>query len=335
MNVHEIGQATFDRFADDLLARLDKLDEKRRPLVWVPVGMSGVRVTQAIAKRAVAWPWAERLRVVPLCWNQERVKHEFQSDSDTDAVAECPVLLIDSVINSGVTLLGALDVLNELERSPRTITVYAVAARRSAEMVPNFFSISIGHNDRVFLPWHQQRPNNRLTPEGIFRGLREEDLGRPRMDCGQDFIDRVEWSDRWYSLKREQGRVTVVCELDSQIVSFINFTVDSLGGEAHVDEIAAGKSFTGRGFPGALLRYAETRARGAGCTRIALWSHESVIDYYAKLQFKPSGKKLQCGGEGSYFHMEAHLGSSKRELESWLRLREHNKKMTTGFREDR
>lgn len=161
-----------------MLRRLDQVDAHVRPLVWVTVGGSGAQVAQAIVKRADvrSHPWSKDAKIVPLGWDLDALVHAFQDPADSMLVQEAPILLIDSVVNSGITMLGALDFLNGLARPPRSIAVYTVAARHGSALVPNLFSISIGPSDRVFLPWHEQRPNNRLTMNGLYRSLRDSDL---------------------------------------------------------------------------------------------------------------------------------------------------------------
>ena len=100
--------------------------------------------------------------------------------------------MIDSIVNSGSTMLAALAFLRSVS-PPSHVLSYATAVRVTASFVPNMFSVPIGQNDRVFLPWHNDRPNNRMTMRGVFRDLAEGDLGADPIVCGQDFMNRVLW----------------------------------------------------------------------------------------------------------------------------------------------
>jgi GNAT superfamily N-acetyltransferase len=312
MYVYDIREDTFDKLADDLFARLDKLQEP--PRVLVAVGNSGGHVAKAIARRGVLreHPFASLVHVVELGWDAAAKKHQLRDRADEGLVRESPLLLIDSVVNSGTTMLDAVRVVTTLRgKSDKELLSYAVAVRRVADFVPNFFGYSIGANDRVFMPWHGGRPNNRLTPHGVFRSLDESDFERPTMKSKQDFINRSEWTDRWYQARADKDRRVIVCEREDTIASFINFTIDSPAGVLHVDELATDVKHEKRGLGGALLRYAETLARGSYCTRVTLWAHADVQEFYANLGFIVLGRSISCGADGRFHLMERALGSSK------------------------
>jgi len=315
VHVYDIGAATFDRYADDLIARLDSLRDDR-PLVWVAVGGSGGHVIQAIERRMGRSPraWFADIQVVRLGWDPAAGVHQFLDSGDAAVVDGADVLLIDSVVNSGGTMLGAHEYLRGEAARPKSVMAYAIAVRQNADFVPNLFSIAIGPNDRVFLPWHDQRPNNRLTMRGIYRSLAMPDVQRPPIRSGQDFMDRVHWRDRWYTLKAEQERRILVCEIDQRIAAFISFLVEPDDGELHVDELACDLDFSGKGIAGALMRYAETLARGTGCARMSLWAHASVVKYYEGQGFRVQNRTIECGADGDYHYMVRGLGSSKADM---------------------
>lgn len=214
-------------------------------------------------------------------------------------------------------MLDGLDFVNVFGR-PIEVLTYAVAVRRCASVVPNMFALSMGPSDRVFLPWHNARPNNRLEMMGTFRSLRQGDVGREMINSGQSFIDRVEWRDRWYTLKKERDRRILVCELDGRIVSFLNFTLSA--NDLHLDEAGTDKSLAGQGLMGAMLRYAETLARAEQCHCMTLWSHEGASATWIKKGFQPKGRTINCGVDGNFTLMERVLGSSKEDMRNWLRL---------------
>jgi GNAT superfamily N-acetyltransferase len=215
-------------------------------------------------------------------------------------------------------MMAALDLLREAG-PPANVLSYATAVRVTATFIPNVFSVPISSNDRVFLPWHRTRPNNRMTMHGVFRDLSERDLVAPPIASNQEFMNRVLWRDRWYTLKAEPARRVIVCDVAGKIASFVNLTIDAAEGELHIDEVATDIAFQGRGLAGALLRFSETLARAMGCRRMSLWSHESVVQMYEKMSFAKTGPSIDCGDEGMYFAMERALGSSKLALAAWRR----------------
>ncbi|XXX76652.1 GNAT family N-acetyltransferase [Sorangium sp. So ce134] len=214
-------------------------------------------------------------------------------------------------------MLSAIEVLRTAAEPPRSVAIYAVAVRQSSAVIPNIFALTIGANDRVFLHWQNHRPNNRLTPSGIYRSLQESDLSRPSFNCEREFINRVLWRDRWFEVKTNPQRRVFVCEVGGEITSFITFTLHIESQDLHVDELATAIGHTKGGNAGALLRYAETIARASGCTQMSLWSHETVVDRYQHWGFSLSEKIISCGIDGFYRLMTKGLGSSKDELARW------------------
>jgi GNAT superfamily N-acetyltransferase len=323
VHVHEIGAEAFRKYAIDLLERLGKMADEDRPAVWIAVGGSGDHVVKEIANVGLtlderAYQWLRNIIIVSLAYDSQANNYHFEDAADAAKVAGSIVMMVDSVVNSGTTMLGALALLQSAGSSPKHILSYATAVRVTASFVPNVFSVPIGPNDRVFLPWHQTRPNNRMTMIGTFRDLSVDDLGKDPIASDQDFMNRVHWKDRWYSMKSDGSRRVIVCDVNGKIASFINFTVDTVSGDVHIDEVATDKAYTGRKLAGALLRFAETYARATGCVSMSLWSHESVVTMYEKLTYKRTGQTIQCGSDGSYLAMSRPLGSSKVALLRWL-----------------
>ena len=317
MHVHEIGGDAFEKYAFDLLHRLDRADADR-PTIWVSVGASGKHVAQAILKIKTDHAWLPTIKVVPVAYNPELKAYRFEDPEDGSLMTNASILMIDSIVNSGSTMLAALDFLRSVS-PPAHVLSYATAVRVTASFVPNIFSVPIGPNDRVFLPWHKARPNNRMTMRGVFRDLSEQDLTADPILSDQEFMNRVLWKDRWYTMKAEPTRRVIVCDIAGKIASFVNFTIDPNEGELHVDEVATDKKHQGQGLAGALLRFAETLARATRCRRMSLWSHEAVIEMYEKMSYVRTGQSIQCGSDGTFVAMDRPLGSSKLALATWRR----------------
>ena len=320
MHIYEVGQDQLARYARDLVESFESAKTKpggNLPTVWVTVGQSGHDLGTQLHAALSAWDerpaWVNDLQFVPIERDDQAGRHEFVDPADAATVAGRSVLLIDTVINTGATLLDALALLQRVPVRPLAITLYTVAARIGAKVVPNYFAIPAGPSDRVFLPWQPKRRNNRLASPGIFRILLEDDLTRPNLEVGHnaDFITRRTWRDRWYDAHTSQGHSVLLCEIDGAIAAFISFRVD--GHELEVDEIATAVGHERKGLAGALLRYAETTARSTRCRELSLWAHErdDLVAWYSDYGYRLTSERIACGADGAFVHMRCRLGSAK------------------------
>lgn len=322
MRVNELTDATFEKYAINLLQRLTTQKDDLRPTVWAPVGGSGNTVAEKLldigTKYLVKHPWLSTLKVVQIGWHPATETHVLEEKSDVAILEGARVMLVDSVVNSGITLQGAHDLVRSVAPSAE-ITAFALAVRHAAVFVPNIFSLLIGPSDRLFLPWHEERPNNRLVMSASFGLLAEADLNQPPIDTSAEFMNRASWADRWFSMKTDPNRRVLVCRRRGELAAFINFKVDLSQRDLQVDEVGTSKAHVKNGLAGALMRYAETFARAEGCSQLTLWAHDSVIKWYEEdFNFSRVGTVVDCGTEGKYSLMKRQLGSSKEELEIWL-----------------
>ena len=313
MHVHDVGAATFQKVAIDLGARIT--DAKEKPLLWAAIGGSGNRVVQELLQiltKGTPPLWLTDVNVIRVAWDPAQGAHALEDPADAARITGASVLMVDSIVNTGATLQGAYELL--CGHSPAEVATFAIAVRHTSAFIPNVFSLTIDRSDRVFLPWHEHRANNRMTMVGSFRTLGIGDLSRPSINSTQEFINRVQWRDRWYSTQSEDHRRVLVCERQGGIAAFINFVIDTDTGFLHVEEVATDRAHEGLGLAGALLRYAETCARWEGCTKLALWAHDKVVLFYERKGFAKSGRQIPCGNDVDFHSMERSLGSSKAEL---------------------
>lgn len=232
-----------------------------------------------------------------------------QSDRSTNTVAFSneisdvdlntgPVLIIDSAVHSGRTMLQVIDALSK--SGAQDIASYSLVVKQGANLIPNYFGVLIDDSDRAYFQL-KSIPNNRLLKEGpfgILRKLSVSDVDRVIESIEAPFTG-LTTGDLLYDRETKQYQ-TYVYEEAGKLQGFLSFV--RKGQILFVDGIAASQQ--GRGLGGALLRWAETWARSAGCAAIELWAYEPRIEVYRRMGFKSvEGKQLNLGGNDKYVYM--------------------------------
>lgn len=277
-----------------------RFPEAEKPDLWITIGASGTIIGKRLAEAARDWQHDELI----LTFNRATGRVGFpDAEGDLHAlIGGKRTLLIDGAVHTGGTLLRAL---REIRRFlPKSVSSYAVAVRRSANVIPNNFGFLIGDHDRVHFP-SRALANNRLCSSGTYRKLTDEDCSRPMISTGADFIDRVAWEDRSYELHTNPNRHVYVHETEESISSFISFKVE--GKILFVDEVGADKNYRGLGLGGHLMRWAEHYARNSECADVELMAVDNKVDWYEKLGFqRVHSRPLTLSGH-QFFRMRKKL----------------------------
>lgn len=302
MITHFLDKDIVFSYARDLLARL----QSDLPEIWIMLGPSGAKTLKAIA--VACKDQLENLQAVKVIYDRNSKVINFLDEKDPQALLSGRrVIVVDSTVNSGSTLLAAVRKVEEC--SPATITTYAIAVQVTTNFIPNYFSILVGAHDRVLFVDSENNAmhNNRFMGNGLFRRLQESDLDKPMLICGKDFIDRTTWADHWYELQTDPFRHCFVFEEKNKIFGFISYWGFE-GKELRIDELAVDHQARGRNIGHDLMRWAENHARHMRCQEVTLWSIEDKVDFYRKqCNFAPQDKRLDLRSDGKFFFMRKPL----------------------------
>jgi GNAT superfamily N-acetyltransferase len=271
----------------DLVERLACLDGGI-PEIWLPIGPSGGAVARAAM--AVAGDRLEKISHIPVTYERSTNTIHFPKEADPSSfVRGKKILLIDGSIHSGTTLRAAYRAVEELQ--PKDISSYSLVVRAGASILPCFWGLMIGDHDRAFF-LRRLFPNHRLPTFGCVRKLEGDDLQRPMIVSGEDFIDKFSWSDYTYELNVDPNRRTYVYEQCGTIRGFVSFRFGPGRATVLIDSLAVAQGCQGQGLGGHLLRWAETCARNAHCAVMELWAVAQRREFYERQFYKALGKTM-------------------------------------------
>jgi GNAT superfamily N-acetyltransferase len=294
LNTVFLSDSEVAAYLKDLLGRLQGLGELM-PRVWCPIGPSGVRLAQlAMVEAAKIDPdLPSRICQMPITFDRKSRAISFPDEADPGSVVKDEhILLFDGFINSGGTIIAAYRAVEAM--NPREVSSYSLVIRRGTSFIPCFFGIMTGNHDRVhFL--RDVIPNNRLPDFGCVRKLSEEDLEKPMVQTGEDFIDKFTWSEYKYEMEADPRRRTYLYERGGVLQGFVSFR-HSRGKALLVDTLGVGRQYQKQGIAGHLLRWAETYGRHTGRRAVLLWGVEQQKDFYEKRGFRALGKSMTVDG---------------------------------------
>lgn len=296
MITHHLDVDVLHAYARDLISRL----EPELPDVWIMLGLSGTMTLKSIA--SACKDQLRNLVAVQAIYNRNTKTVEFINESESDLAGVMmgrSVIIVDSTVNSGETLLAAINKIKGF--GPKRITTYAITVKASARLIPNYFSILVGAHDRVLFVDGEDSSiqNNRFMGYGIFRRLQASDLKKPMLTCKKGFIDRTTWSDHWYEIQVDSFRHCFLFEEDGDILGFISYRCIE-GGELQIDEIAVDYKAKGKKIGHDLMRWVETHARNMCCHVLTLWSVEEQVGFYEKHGYQLRGKILCLDDDGNF-----------------------------------
>jgi len=289
-------------YAKDLAERLIKLEENI-PCIWCTLGHSGEEIALLLGE-ALPHEIHSRLQIIPISYDRDKRVISFQNPLDERVFTKnTPVLVIDSSVHSGTTMLAAVNRLRDL--SVKHICSYSLVLKRGSCFIPNMFGLLIHEHDRAYFLL-DKIPNHRIMPFGALRKLAQADITRrqKRVKTGLGSIDKMTWSDLWYEVETS-GKSVFVYEESGRILGFISFLIKN--GRLFIDAIAVDKSQERKGIGGNLMRWAETFARLSCCSTIELWAIENRVKFYQeKAAFTLKSERLDLGSE-KYALMERAL----------------------------
>jgi GNAT superfamily N-acetyltransferase len=241
-------------------------------------------------------------QIFPIVWKRNASEAFFDETVARDAVKGAPILVLDTAVHSGATMMAGLRLLES--SGCAALTSFALVVRCGATVIPNFFSLLINDTDRLWLLAHTL-PNQRLTPTGVYRRLIESDVSLPMIKSGADFIDRGSWSDHWYDMAVDPNRYVYVVEDQSKLVGFVTFKIH--GNTIRIDEVAVDQAAQGRGWGKFLIRWAENLARHRGCRESTLWSIENRVEFYTRRDYERTDEELRLGDDGHFIRMRKRI----------------------------
>lgn len=291
MITYFLGREQVDAYAVDLVNRLLALGEEF-PTTWFLLGISGQNMAEVIS-RHIPDDVLAKLKVVRVACDRTQGEVEWQDPFD-DVDLDKPVLLLDSAIHSGHTMLKATRALADI--GAKEILTYSLVIKAGSELVPNYFGVIIGDHDRAYFLLNSI-PNNRLqktAPFGVLRVLQETDIGRTFPRTGVPSMDKISFSDLMYE-KTSRGSHVYVYEHGKQLCGYVSF--ERRGGILFIDGLGSDQDYRGRNIGGLLMRWAENWARSHKCDSIELWALEPRIPFYRHMHFVEDGRVMNLGEE--------------------------------------
>lgn len=311
MITHYLGDQEVAAYAKDFAGRLFLLAQQDFPTVWCPIGKSGDKLLRVIGQELhkLSEERASSIQVVELIFNKERREISLGADSFNDDLKGARVLVLDSSIHSGSSMLAA--VRHAHEYGAASVISYSLTVKKSSSFLPHYFGVIVGDHDRVLFQL-EKIPNNRLftrkySPIGCFRRINQADSEHPRaqLDTGVASIDKISLGDLYYE-HRANGYDVIVVEDRDKIAGFLKIKAHPKK-HLQLDVIAADQAYKGKGLGGALMRYAETMGRANCCTHIELWSIKDKIEWYEKFGFESTADEINAGSGEIYGLMRKKL----------------------------
>jgi ribosomal protein S18 acetylase RimI-like enzyme len=302
LHTYFLGREEVAAYAKDLAERLVKFEEKF-PYIWCTMGHSGEEIALVVGE-SLPDAIKSKLQIIPMSYERDKKMISFQKPRDKKALAKnAPVMVIDSSVHSGETMLAAHKTLGGL--SVKNVCSYSLVLKRGASFVPNMFGLIIQEHDRAYFLL-DKIPNHRIMAFGALRQLSQMDANRrqQQIKAGLKSLSKVTWCDLLYEMKTT-GKSVFVYEESGKILGFISFQIKN--GHLFIDAIAVDKTQERRGIGGNLMRWAETSARLSCCKAIELWAIEDrMLFYQEKAGFKLTTERLEFGSE-KYSRMERTL----------------------------
>lgn len=291
MITYFLGQEEVIAYARDLAKRLTALGDDF-PLTWCPLGISGQKIAGVIADQLPEELMA-RVKFLRISSNRKTGKAKID-DSVSDVDFSAPVLVLDSAIHSGRTMLSAVEELTA--KGACDVITYSLVIKGGAELIPNYFGVLIADHDRAYFQL-ASIPNNRLKakrPFGVLRHLTQADISRPFPKTGLPSMDGTKFSDLVYE-QASRGTHVYVYEHDKALCGFVSF--EHRDRKVFIDAVGSDVAYRGRNVGGLLVRWAETWARSHKCETIELWAVEERRDFYEYMGFEVDGQELDLGDE--------------------------------------
>jgi hypoxanthine-guanine phosphoribosyltransferase len=294
---HYLGSEEVTAYCNDLVDRLVALEDNF-PTVWFALGVSGLKMAIRVV-RALPPELKAKVKFVAVRYNRSTTHLEITPPIDQLTFSDEPVLVIDSAVHSGKTMLALVQRLQAAK--VKNIITYTLVLKRGSIIVPNYFGVIIDDKDRTLFEL-DPLPNNRLIeqiPFGIMRELKDSDTVASIGAVSAPF-ENLSTGDLLYDMETTFIRAYVF-EYDGEIAGFISFRNQS-NGILFIDAWATATKFMHRGIGNATFRWAETWARSTKCSEVTLWAYENAIPIYLKYGYEfVEGDKWRSLGEGQRY----------------------------------
>lgn len=296
MITYYLGDAEVKGYAQDLANRLSA---DPFPGVWVALGQSGNKMA-AMAAELLPDEFRRRLRVIRATWDRTSCSVEFLDSFEAIDLATVQVLVVDSAIHSGASMLAVCERLAEI--GAKNVLSYSLVLKRSSCFIPTFFGVLIGDEDRSYFQL-DELPNNRLMKGkafGYIRPIRDDDINREKLECGVDAVN-TSFGELVYENKARKSSVYLYMH-GPDVCGYVNFCIRE--GRLLINTLASGRQYQGQGVGAALARWAETFARPCRCELIELWAINDKVKFYERLGFAiVDGKKIDYDKTTSFRFM--------------------------------
>lgn len=300
MITHFLGDQEVAAYCRDLIKRLTN-EKTTFPLVWAELGISGRKLGDVLrAELADIKPeLLSQISYIAAQYDRTSDSIDYSGGLEASDLPDTPVLLLDSAVHSGRSMLRLYRSLEEL--GVKRILSYALVLKSGSIIVPTYFGMVIDDKDRAYFQL-KDMPNNRLghpPPPGILREVVEADVGREIESVGAPFVGMT-IGDMVYDIATKNSRVYVY-EQDDKIVGFINFRLNHRS--LFIDAWATAESARGQKIGSATMRWAETWARAKKCERIELWAYEDAISTYLAYGYKFSDERERSLGDKKHYRV--------------------------------
>lgn len=279
------------------------------PKLWFCLGVSGDRLAQEMAQHVLSIYGREAVEeLLFIRLNYDRKRGIIELRDPMPEVACQKVLLIDSAVHSGRSMMRAVELL---ERTGITqLVTYSMVLKKSSVFIPSYFGVLIDDVDRALFQL-QEIPNNRLDAKrntGYLRAVQEVDIGLTLPPVDVESMGSMTVGDLLYDARVHGSNVYFYMH-EAQVAGYISFAF-----EAHrlfIDLVASSETLRRQGMKGigsALMRWAETWARVSKCEAIELYAIENQREFYRHMGFDDVGlAPLQLSKAETYHLMRRKL----------------------------
>lgn len=271
------------------------------PRIWFPLGMSGWKMHVPVLRHieTISPELVSTIQVSKADYLRESDSITFEPSIEGETFGNKPVLIIDSAIHSGRSML--LLSRNLIEAGANKIISYSLVIKNNSLFVPTYFGVVIDEKDRTYFDL-DQIPNNRLHDKkalvGTLRVLTEDDADKV-IEVGDPFKGLCV-GDLLYDKETRSSHIFGY-EQDSKLIAFLSFR--KAGMNVFIDAIGVEESHRGEGIASAMLRWAETWGRSVRCTGVQLWAYEKAISMYQLFGYKPVTDEWRTLGLGHRYKL--------------------------------
>ncbi|HUK60613.1 MAG TPA: GNAT family N-acetyltransferase [Stellaceae bacterium] len=280
MITHFLGAEEVNGYAHDLAERLASTEF---PPTWFALGLSGQKMAQAVGIH-LPTELQDKLRLVRVACKRDDASISFIDSLDGLDLKAQPVLLLDSAIHSGKSMLVVAEKL--LQIGVGDLITYALVLKRGSCFIPNYFGVLIDDTDRSYFQL-EAIPNNRLIakkkPFGFLRTIRQDDYVRPPIETDVPSITAVTFGDLIYEATAKDALVYLYMH-KNEACGYIDFEIRDR--KVLINLVVSSKTYASQGVGTALIRWAETCGRSARCEMVELWAIQDRVPFYKHIKFE-------------------------------------------------